>query len=51
LKPITRLKGVLVLSPDRAYWIEVPVSKPAAGQRNSGANVRPKHLEEEGKTT
>ena len=51
LKPITRLKGVLLLSPDRAYWIEVPVSKAGARQSNSGANVQPKHLEEEGKTT
>jgi hypothetical protein len=45
------LKGVLMLSDDRAYWIEVPVSKPGAGQSNSGANVPPKHLLEEGKTT
>jgi thiol:disulfide interchange protein DsbD len=51
LKPIARLKGVLMLSDDRAYWIEVPVSKPGAGQSNSGANVPPKHLLEEGKTT
>jgi hypothetical protein len=29
LKPIARLRGVLVLSADRAYTIDVPVSKPA----------------------
>ena len=30
LKPIARLKGVLVLSGDRAYSIDVPVGKPVA---------------------
>jgi DsbC/DsbD-like thiol-disulfide interchange protein len=30
LKPIERLKGVLVLSADRSYLIDVPLSKPGA---------------------
>jgi thiol:disulfide interchange protein DsbD len=30
LKPINRLRGVLVLSADRAYLIDVPLSKPGA---------------------
>ncbi|MGA7930964.1 MAG: protein-disulfide reductase DsbD domain-containing protein [Candidatus Sulfotelmatobacter sp.] len=32
LKPIERLKGVLVLSTDRAYVIDAPVSKPSAAK-------------------
>jgi thiol:disulfide interchange protein DsbD len=32
LKPIARLKGVLVLSADRAYWIDAPLSKPGAAR-------------------
>jgi DsbC/DsbD-like thiol-disulfide interchange protein len=32
LKPIKRLKGVVVLSADRAYLIDVPVSKPGAAK-------------------
>jgi len=32
LKPIERLKGVLVLSGDRAYLIDVPLSKPGAAR-------------------
>jgi|HubBroStandDraft_6_1064221.scaffolds.fasta_scaffold05109_4 DsbC/DsbD-like thiol-disulfide interchange protein len=43
LKPITRLKGVLVLSDDRAYWIDVPVSKPGVAQNNSGMNLQLQH--------
>jgi thiol:disulfide interchange protein DsbD len=35
LKPIARLKGVLVLSADRAYLIDVPVSKPAVLKNSS----------------
>jgi hypothetical protein len=30
LKPIERLKGVLILSADPAYLIDVPLSKPGA---------------------
>ncbi|MGB8540140.1 MAG: protein-disulfide reductase DsbD domain-containing protein [Candidatus Acidiferrales bacterium] len=48
LKPIARLQGVLVLSDDRAYWIDVPVSKPGAAQSNSGMNVEPQHFVKEG---
>jgi DsbC/DsbD-like thiol-disulfide interchange protein len=36
LKPIARLKGVLVLVGDRGYMIDVPVSKVVAGRRNDG---------------
>jgi thiol:disulfide interchange protein DsbD len=32
LKPIERLKGVLVFSTDRAYVIDAPVSKPGAAK-------------------
>jgi thiol:disulfide interchange protein DsbD len=41
LKPITRLKGVLVLFDDQAYWIDVPVSKAGAPRNNSGVNLQP----------
>ena len=41
LKPVTRLKGVLVLSDDRAYWIDVPMSKHGVSQDNSGMNSQP----------
>ena len=51
LKPIARLKGVLVLSDDRAYWIDLPVNKPGAAQNNSGMNVEPQHFVKEGKKT
>jgi DsbC/DsbD-like thiol-disulfide interchange protein len=34
LKPIGRLKGVLVLAGDRGYMIDVPVGKGAAARRN-----------------
>jgi DsbC/DsbD-like thiol-disulfide interchange protein len=37
LKPIQRLKGVLALSTDRAYVIDVPLSKP--GTARSGSSV------------
>jgi thiol:disulfide interchange protein DsbD len=30
LKPIDRLKGVLVLSANQAYWMDVPISHPGA---------------------
>lgn len=35
LKPLDRLKGVLVLSPEEAYSIDVPVSIPAAVRKQS----------------
>jgi DsbC/DsbD-like thiol-disulfide interchange protein len=51
LKPIARLKGVLVLSDDRAYWIDVPVSRTGVPQNNSGMDVQPQHFVEEEKAT
>jgi DsbC/DsbD-like thiol-disulfide interchange protein len=36
LKPIERLKGVLVLSADQTYLIDVPVSKPGAAKSSYG---------------
>jgi DsbC/DsbD-like thiol-disulfide interchange protein len=36
LKPIARLKGVLVLTGDRGYIVAVPVSKAAAARRDEG---------------
>jgi len=36
LKPIERLKGVLVLSGDQAFLIDVPISKAGAVRNNSG---------------
>ncbi len=34
VKPVDRLKGVLVLSADRAYVIDVPLGKPGAAKNN-----------------
>jgi thiol:disulfide interchange protein DsbD len=50
LKPATRLKGVLVLSDDRAYWIDVPVSKSSAVQNNSSMDVQRQHFLKEAPT-
>jgi DsbC/DsbD-like thiol-disulfide interchange protein len=50
LKPTTRLKGVLVLSDDRAYWINVAVSKSSAAQNNSSMDVQMQHFVEEAQT-
>jgi hypothetical protein len=36
LKPIKRLKGVLVLSGDQAFLIDVPISKTGTARNNSG---------------
>jgi hypothetical protein len=48
LKPIERLKGVLVLSADRAYLIDVPFSKRGAARNGHGIGIHPaKSLEEE----
>jgi hypothetical protein len=41
LKPIERLKGVLVLSADRAYLIDVPLSKPGAARKNYSLGIHP----------
>ena len=41
LKPIERLKGVLVLAGDRGYIIDVPVSKALAGQRDARNEISP----------
>lgn len=40
LKPIKRLKGVLVLSADRAYLIDVPVGKPGALKNSTGPSIQ-----------
>ena len=39
LKPIERLKGVLVLSGNHAYLIDVPVSKRGEQKNNSGSGI------------
>jgi DsbC/DsbD-like thiol-disulfide interchange protein len=39
LKPIERLKGVLVLSGNHAYLIDVPVSKRCKQKNNSGSGI------------
>jgi DsbC/DsbD-like thiol-disulfide interchange protein len=39
LKPIERLKGVLALSGNHAYLIDVPVSKGGAQKNNSGGGI------------
>ena len=41
LKPLERLKGVLVLSPGQAYSIDVPVGKPSAATNSSSFQIRP----------
>ncbi len=41
LKPIARLKGVLVLSADQAYLIDVPVGKPGAVRSSSAIEIHP----------
>jgi thiol:disulfide interchange protein DsbD len=48
LKPIARLKGVLVLSADRAYLIDVPLSKPGAARNSYGIGIHPAQSLEEG---
>jgi DsbC/DsbD-like thiol-disulfide interchange protein len=39
LKPIARLKGVLVIAGDRGYIIDVPVSKTVAARRDDGGRL------------
>lgn len=39
LKPIERLKGVLVFSADQAYSIDVPVGKASAAKNSSGNEI------------
>jgi DsbC/DsbD-like thiol-disulfide interchange protein len=47
LKPIDHLKGVLVLSADGAYLIDVPLSKPGAARNSYGIGIhRAQSLEE-----
>jgi DsbC/DsbD-like thiol-disulfide interchange protein len=48
LKPIERLKGVLVLSADRAYLIDVPLSKPGAAKNTEGIEIHAAQFFEEG---
>jgi DsbC/DsbD-like thiol-disulfide interchange protein len=40
LKPIERLKGVIVFSTDKAYSIDVPVGKAGAAKNSSGDGIR-----------
>ena len=40
LNPIERLKGVLVLSADQAYLIDVPFSSPGATRNGSGIGIQ-----------
>ena len=48
LKPIERLKGVLVLADGQAYLIDVPVGKLGAGATGADLGIRPiKSVEEE----
>jgi len=48
LRPIERLKGVLVLPADRAYLIDVPLGKPGAARNGHGTGIQPaQYLEEE----
>jgi thiol:disulfide interchange protein DsbD len=48
LKPIARLKGVLVLSPGQAYLIDVPLGKPGAARNGYGIGIHPAQSLEEG---
>jgi DsbC/DsbD-like thiol-disulfide interchange protein len=48
LKPIGKLKGVLVLSADRSYLIDVPLSKPGAARSSSGIGIHPVQSLKEG---
>jgi DsbC/DsbD-like thiol-disulfide interchange protein len=48
LKPIERLKGVLVLSADRAYLIDLPVSKSDATKSGYDIGIHPLQSLEEG---
>jgi DsbC/DsbD-like thiol-disulfide interchange protein len=47
LKPVERLKGVLLLSGDRAYLIDVPLGKPRAAIKRYGSGNRPAQYMEE----
>jgi thiol:disulfide interchange protein DsbD len=47
LKPIERLKGVLVLSADRSYLIDVPLSNPNAARNSYGFGIHPAQSLEE----
>jgi DsbC/DsbD-like thiol-disulfide interchange protein len=48
LKPIERLKGVLVLSGNHAYLIDVPVTKRGAQRSNSGSGIQEMQSSREG---
>ncbi len=41
LRPIQRLKGVLVLAGDRGYIIDVPISKAVAARSDAGNRINP----------
>jgi DsbC/DsbD-like thiol-disulfide interchange protein len=48
LKPIQRLKGVLVLQGDRGYIIDVPIRKAVAARSDTGNGTNPADSSEEG---
>jgi DsbC/DsbD-like thiol-disulfide interchange protein len=48
LKPILRLKGVLVLQGDRGYIIDVPIRKAVAARSDTGNGTNPADSSEEG---
>jgi DsbC/DsbD-like thiol-disulfide interchange protein len=48
LKPIERLRGVLVLSADRAYLVDVPLSKSGAARTSFGVGIHPMRSYQEG---
>jgi DsbC/DsbD-like thiol-disulfide interchange protein len=50
LKPIERLKGVLVLTADKAYLIDAPVGKAGATKSDNGTEIHPAQSFQEGPT-
>jgi DsbC/DsbD-like thiol-disulfide interchange protein len=48
LQPIERLRGVLVLSADRAYLIDVPLTKPHAAKNSYDLEIHPAQYLEKG---
>jgi hypothetical protein len=47
-KPIDHLKGVLVLSDDRAYFIDAPFAKSGESKNSSAIGIHPAQSREEG---
>ncbi len=48
LKPIERLKGVLVLTAGHAYLIDVPIGKASSAKGNNGIGIHPAQSFQEG---